>query len=357
MVRHRGPFVVALVWLFLLASACGGDIELSDDDDPQMPGDGGDGDTATTGGDGDTTGGDGDTTGGDGDTTTGGDGDGEGDTTTGGDGDGDTTTGGDGDGDGDGDEPDGPSPILPTATAPCPSFESGTVRFTVDGRERQARVWIDPAKASATSGPIVFYWYGTGGSPAQAISSLESGIDQIVDAGGMVVAPTHVNGGQFPWISDPQTDFRLADEVVACAVETLGNDGRRVHSLGFSAGGLYTTAFGYARSNYLASVAAYSGGGRGTLQNPDNPLAALIFHGGPGDNVFGQDFERSSTEWRDDLVVKGGFTLLCDHGRGHRTPLAGGPAVTAFFFDHPYGVESAYRESLPGSVPDYCVAR
>ncbi len=108
-----------------------------------------------------------------------------------------------------------------------------------------------------------------------------------------------------------------------------------------SAGALQTTALGFARARYVASVSTYSGG----LSNgasfpsadPSNKFAALIFHGGSSDSVFGIDFEAASMTRYSTLWAAGHFAALCNHGLGHDISLDAAPSVAAFFADNPYG--------------------
>lgn len=260
-----------------------------------------------------------------------------------------------GPGDPDSGGPGTPPPPLPAPTAECPAFVDGMVTFTVDGISRQARVWIDPTASAAMDGSVVLYWYGTGGQPGQAENALGDGLSTITARGGLVVAPIHVNGGPFPWLEDSEADHRLVDEVVACADQAIGIDARQIHSLGFSAGGLFTTNLSFVRSGYVASVATYSGGGTGTLQDPSSAPAAMIFHGGPGDEVAGFNFQDASVEYQQALSAAGGPTLLCDHGSGHTIPSGAGPAVVQFWLDHPFGQPtSPYTAGLPAVLPAYC---
>ena len=166
--------------------------------------------------------------------------------------------------------------------------------------QRSVRIWINSTAAASMDGPIVLFWYPTGGSPNSATSALgTAGINRIINAGGIVAAPTHINCGTFPWICGGDVDIRLTDEILACAKASSGPgfDSRRIHSLGFSAGALYTTTLSYRRSSYFASVATYSGGGTGTFQENNNKFAAMILHGGPSDSVAGANFQTLSQNW------------------------------------------------------------
>ena len=156
-----------------------------------------------------------------------------GDTTTG-----DTTTGDTTTGDTTGDP--GPiGPELPAPTVACPDIVDGTVAFHPEGLSgpRDVRIWVDLDTAAELDGPVVFYWYGTGGAPDQALAGVgDLGIQEVLDLGGIVVAPTHDPlAGVFPWwlvLSETQDDLLLADEVLACAQEQIGVDASRIYSLG-----------------------------------------------------------------------------------------------------------------------------
>jgi poly(3-hydroxybutyrate) depolymerase len=236
----------------------------------------------------------------------------------------------------------------------CPDFTEGEVTFTVGSAQRTVRLWVNPTAAAGADGPLVFYWYATYGAPTQATTALgNAGITRIKAAGGVVAAPVHANSGTFPWLSGGTTDLELMDKVAACAKEKVGIDACHIHALGMSAGGLFTTRVSYERSSYVASVATYSGGGTGTPQDASNKFAAMIFHGGDSDNVFGVDFQAQSIAYRDNLA--GHFTILCNHGMGHTIPTAAAPSVVQFFFDHPYKVTpSPYANGLPSGFPSYC---
>jgi hypothetical protein len=124
-----------------------------------------------------------------------------------------------------------------------------------------------------------------------------------------------------------------------------------------SAGGLQTTQMSYRRSGYLASVSTYSGGlisAVPEMPDPDNLFAAMIFHGGPTDEVI-VNFQTLSEAYRDDLRARGHFAFICDHGLGHTIPTDGRASSWQFLQDHPFGtVTSPYEAGLPQGFPAYC---
>jgi predicted esterase len=246
-------------------------------------------------------------------------------------------------------------PTLPTTTTTCPEFHEGMATIMSAGLTRSFQIYIDDAAAAAKDGPFVMYWYGTGGTPPQAVQGLSAeGLARIKEAGGVVVAPVHVSTGVFPWITDtdPNVDFTLMDDLIACAKAKVGIDAKHVHMLGFSAGALFTAQTSFTRASYLASVATYSGGGMGTFDPPDGKFAAMILYGGPNDMVVVK-FQDASKQYYDSLTGAGHFAFMCNHNGGHRIP-AVQQNVVQFFFDHPYGIESPYKSALPSDFPAYC---
>lgn len=252
--------------------------------------------------------------------------------------------------------------MLPTPTGTCPTLVDGEVMFAPAGIEpRMVRLWLSDA-AATLDGPLVFYWHGTGSSPQEALYGLGAEyVPQVVAQGGIIVAPAHdPAAGDFPWwlvLGSREDDLIVADEVLACAIEQLGVDVRRIHTAGMSAGGLQTSQMSIRRSGYIASAAPYSGGiiTPPPDQEPGNPLAAMIFHGGQ-DDVVVLKFQQTSELYQAAIAARGGFGFICDHGMGHSIPQGAAQAsVWQFFHDHPYGTRpSPYVDGLPKGFPEYC---
>jgi poly(3-hydroxybutyrate) depolymerase len=261
---------------------------------------------------------------------------------------------------------------LPTAQGECPTFaQDGDYTFNVQGG-RQVMIWVDASKAAASSsgGPFIFYWHGTSSSPAFEVAAGlgQATLDDVKSQGGLVAGfystmnhpdkgkcdECKSNTGNGVWFTE---DFNLADEVLACAIKQLHIDTRRIHVSGMSAGGLQTAAMLYARSNYLASAAPYSGGAwfAGTPQDPSNQVAAMLFHGTFAKDIVTLHFYATSKIVFDDVKMRGGFAIDCNHGGGHMIPPDGGPAVWKFFQAHPYGTNpSPWATKLPADLPPYC---
>lgn len=269
-------------------------------------------------------------------------------------------TGGSGDASG-GSAP--PSSFLPPVQGTCPTIATGTLTFA----GQQVQIWAGNS-APAQPGSLVLFWYGTGGSTADAVFLFgQAQIDAVTAAGGIVaaVATSNKQGtdtGDNVWFTG---DFGTADQVVACALQQHRIDPRRIYTTGDSAGGLQAVWMAYARSGYLAAVAPLSGGlvGQGGFyaapvnspQDPSHVPAALVTHGAEGVDVVVVDFAVASAAYEADVASKGGFSVDCNTGGGHVSgPPQICPAIWQFFEDHPFGVNDDYASGLPSVFPSYC---
>lgn len=255
---------------------------------------------------------------------------------------------------------------LPKPTAPCPEIKDGTVTF----KGSQFRIYVGN-DGETKNGPLVFYWYATGSSISEVTRGLSPQIiDEIKSQGGMVAAMVRTTGlgqttGNFVWYVE---DYKLADEVLACAIEKkVGIDTSRIHAIGFSAGGLQSSWMAYARNNYMASVVAYSGGltglGEGTwvtpvneTPDPSNTVSAMLIHGAAGRDVVVMDFAAGSAAMAADIKKKGGFAMDCNTNGGHSIPSGIQSSAWQFMKDHPYKVKpSPYvAAGIPSGFPSYC---
>jgi dienelactone hydrolase len=265
---------------------------------------------------------------------------------------------------------------LPVPTGSCPTIADSHGTSTVLQFAGQAiTIWAG-AKA-AKPGPIVYYWYSTGGAPSQATTVLtQAGISKITAMGGIVAAPNQStkqgdNTTDAIWYS---ADLPIADEVIACAIQQGYGDPRHIHVLGYSAGAMQTVYMWAARSNYVASVISYSGGDIGAysggqvgknnapLQDPTNAPPAIVAHGkdGTGGDIdyLNIDIYKTSLTWEHEIRVAGGFAIDCGDQSSHvdiatRTAIA--PEALQFFLDHPYKVApEPYASGLPSGWPTYC---
>jgi predicted esterase len=257
--------------------------------------------------------------------------------------------------------------FLVPASGPCPEFRDGYVMFAPDGVQR--RVLLYATTKPNMKGPLIISWHSTLPNPEDAVSWIgQRVIDDIKAQGGIVAAPAsgHPNDRR-PWDNVPlgamntDNDQRLMDEIVACAVEKVGIDVRRIHATGMSAGGLKTAQVSLRRSGYLASVVVYSGGftegDEPPDQDPTNPVAAMVLYGGATDisPVDGIDYTQASNRYLERMKARCSFAFLCNHGGGHSVPQDSQASAFQFLTDHPFGTSpSPYAMGLPDGFLRYC---
>jgi len=250
----------------------------------------------------------------------------------------------------------GLDPVIPAISGDCPMFKAGTSTATVLG---EPATIIAGAQKQGT-GSLLFYWYGT--AKLGDVSFLPQAIkDDIAAQGGIVFAPSAAKNtggdcsGTGTWGLD---DFKVSDQVVACAVKNYGINPKRIYATGCSAGGLQTGCMAIARSSYIAAVAPNSGGitiGYPKLQDPMRVPNVITMNGGAGDNVI-VNFGNTSEGFDNYILKYGGFAVNCIHSSGH----CGAPAdvyasAWQFMKDHPFGTKpSPYASGLPMGFSPVC---
>jgi poly(3-hydroxybutyrate) depolymerase len=251
--------------------------------------------------------------------------------------------------------PTGSTPRIPVKVGECPMIKTGMITVL----DQKVQLWVG-AKQEGKSGPIVFYWHGTGSSATEAVSGLGPGHSEIMAQGGVIASFTTttqkgMNTGNNVWYTG---DFEMADQILACAIEQQGVDPRRVYTAGCSAGGLQASAMVYGRSSYLAAAMPNSGGTtfRYQLEDPSHVPALITTHGAMGRDVVGVDFSKTSATQTKDLAAKRGMVVNCDHGGGHcLSPPNVKAAQWEFLKSHPFGVmPDPYEAGLPASFPAVC---
>jgi predicted esterase len=254
----------------------------------------------------------------------------------------------------------GDGPTIPAVSGTCPTIATGNI--TVLGQTVQ----INAGTKSEKPAPILFYWHGTGSSAAE-VSLMAAEVSEITGEGGVVASfststAMGTDTGDAVWYTG---DFAMADQILACAVQQLNIDTRRIITAGCSAGGLQAGAMVYSRSSYLACAMPNSGGTVGNFfpfEDKHVPSLATT-HGGSSDMVVISFAQSSATE---DMSVAaaasgsmppGGYVIDCNHGGGHcGAPANDIAAQWQFCKDHPFGVSSdPYASGLPSSFPSYCM--
>jgi predicted esterase len=244
-------------------------------------------------------------------------------------------------------------PQIPAAPASCPTLATGMV--TVLGH--QVQLWAG-TKQAGQKGSVLFYWHRAGGDSTEAMSEMSAQISEIVAGGGLVASFTDsTKQGDLNddiWYTG---DFAMSDAILACAVQQLGVDPKRVYTAGCSAGGLMAGTMAYLRSSYIAAAMPNSGGILHplTLENTHVP-AVITAHGSVTQDIDVVYYEATSTDEDLDLASQGGFEVDCPHAFGH----CGAPsdliaAQWTFCKAHPFGVSpEPYASGLPSTLPSYC---
>lgn len=265
-----------------------------------------------------------------------------------------------------------PEPQLPAAPASCPVLQTGTVN--VLGVDVQMFVG---QKQSDKKGPVLFYWHGTGSFSGEISTFLNTTgnpiLDEIQSEGGIAASFTATigtgdNTGNNVWFTG---DYDVADAILACAVQQLNIDTRRIYAAGCSAGGLESGTMALERSSYLAAVIPNSGGHilpvSIPFQDPAHIPAVMTVHGTYDNDVVLIHFSDTSHHLDQEIVGAGGLSLDCEHPNGHcmifsptTIPSADlidevSRAQWQFLKDHPFGTKvDPYTGGLPAVFPSFC---
>jgi hypothetical protein len=246
-------------------------------------------------------------------------------------------------------------PLVPMLTAECPEFRDGTISFM----SLSGITVVAGAKAAGPTAPMVFYWHGTGSFAGEYAGSAAAVAQGVRTEGGVLISFQGTTGGDFTSGTSifGAGDWKLADQLFACAVKNHNVDPRRVFATGCSAGGLFSTAMAAARSSYIAAVAPNSGGWSfpTAFQNKHVP-ALMTIHGAPGVDVVGLDFSQSSATADRAFKAAGGFVINCNHGGRHCGGGGLAPEIWQFFKAHPFGVDPfPWSGGLPAGFSSQCM--
>jgi hypothetical protein len=245
---------------------------------------------------------------------------------------------------------------IPAIDGACPPFATGTV--TVGGL---GGIALQVGPRSQGTGSLLFYWHGTGSSTAEVSTLIPSAVRQdILGGGGIIVAfqSSLGSGGDCSGTATfSKDDFKVADQIVACAVRDHDIDPCRIYTTGCSAGGLQSGCMAALRSGYLAAAVPNSGGVvmEQPIQDKGHIPAIMTMHGGSSDVVI-VAFSTTSATLDKQMKSAGGFVVNCNHGGGHcQAPAALYAAGWEFMKAHPFGVSpEPFASGVPASFPSYC---
>ena len=156
--------------------------------------------------------------------------------------------------------------------------------------------------------------------------------------GAIVVVPQaagKVTGWGWAEAKDWDEDGALFDDLLACVEEQYDIDNKRVWSMGFSSGALWTTWLVLNRSSFLASAVVWSGGSNASVniyKSPKRKLPVLVAWGGANDQAL-LSFEPMAITFADGLQTDGHFVIRCNHKLGHTIP-GGGLTWATIFLEH-----------------------
>jgi poly(3-hydroxybutyrate) depolymerase len=262
-----------------------------------------------------------------------------------------------------------PEPAAPVAYSggACPEIVDGAnTGFTSAGAARkfQVRLPKDPTGAG-----VVFLWHGNGDTMsnfARAMGEDELGrlLHAIVVTPEKYVAPGDTFGAMLDWGAPPRvpdTDAALFDDVLSCLDAQFGVDRRRVFSVGFSAGALWTSWLIGHRADHLAAAVVFSGGTDGDLgvnpyATPAWDIPVLFTEGGASDQVV-VNFHDMVNNQASQLRRDGSTAIVCSHTQGHTPPTGFRDWSWPFLDAHRYGLEpSPYADGQDpsGELPDTC---
>lgn len=272
--------------------------------------------------------------------------------------------------------PDGgeaPAP-LPAPSGECPAFVPGVNMFSSSGEAREVIVVAPSDLQPDEQLPVAFLWHWLGGSADDfvEVADVQNAVDQF-----RFLALVTIDKGDllFRWPfttvdSDArvQEEFVYFDDLLACAAESYPIDNTCVTSVGVSAGALFTSQLGWARSEYLSSIISLSGGTGGLVREwggAEHILPAMVLWGGPEDFCVAVDFAETSADLESNLEAGGHAVIECEHNCGHAAPPFEAPdrdttvyaAMWRFFLDHPYWLEpgeTPWGGDQPTFAPEWC---
>jgi polyhydroxybutyrate depolymerase len=239
------------------------------------------------------------------------------------------------------------------------SAEPAPTKWTVDGAEREALVYL-PAAPSKANTPVIFAFHGHGGNMHFAALGMAF---QTFWPEAIVVYPQgsptagiimDLEGKKPGWQREAgqenDRDLKFVDTILASLREKYSVDENRVYATGFSNGGLFTYLLLSQRPKVFA---AFAPGGAVLLPQVKLSQPRPVFHyGGQGDRRARFDKQQATIDQLrkfNDCSAGESCGVACTvyrsakgvpvatfiHSGGHSYPQAVTPLIVKFFKEHP----------------------
>lgn len=260
---------------------------------------------------------------------------------------------------------------LPYAATPyageCPNFDAGPVSMDVAGFPRSVLVTLPPEPNGAG---VLFLWHGLGDSAKNFSTGFGAAqIAKMLNV--IVIAPDvccNTKGAQgccsqmtgWHFVSTPEQDSGIFDGALACLTTQYNVDRKRVFTMGFSAGALWSTWLVMHRSEQLAAAAVLSGGVNdfNPWVKPNVKTPVMDSSGGVTDTFGGGlvDFQASIAEFNKQLRAAGHFVAHCQHQEGHTVTPEIATFAVQFLNAHTFAADgkSPMASGLPANAPAGC---
>lgn len=258
-------------------------------------------------------------------------------------------------------------PAVAAYAGECPNFNDTAVELQVNGVGRHVLITMP---AEPTGAGVLFLWHGLGDSAKNFNSAflakqLAAKLNVIVitpdvccNTKGAESCCSQLTGWHFT--GSPEADFGIFDGALSCLSQQFGVDRKRVYTMGFSAGALWSTWLVMNRSEQLAAAAILSGGvnSYNPWTAPKSKVPVIDSSGGPTDQFGGGvvDFQTSTEEFNKDLKANGNFVVHCQHQQGHTVTPDIATYAAKFLASHSWTPDgkSPLAGGLPADAPSAC---
>ena len=134
---------------------------------------------------------------------------------------------------------------------PVPAGPS-TVALEVEGKQRSFELYVPSTYDAVDRHPLVFDFHGAGGSGAG--QSEYSGIYEVADTGGFVVASPDADPVRRTWDFDGGDDADFVAAIVATVETRVCLDSARIYAMGFSDGATFANVLACEEGFNLAGI-------------------------------------------------------------------------------------------------------